>query len=212
MRGSRLPKLEAAAYQPSSCLTFGAPPLRQARGLLLTEHLCRVAIPLDNGTEFHDYESVEKQFEGCLRRHAVPIVGARRQRDHQRAELILQQIPAERQMPARLGSVWPGRRQAPDRGDDQAWHQARLGGAPSRWPRKELQAAPDQGQASQRQCHRDLDTGLRGGADVGGAASGLVAGVIAPLMMGSTLAPALTSAGFLAIGLVAGHWVKRRVG
>lgn len=49
-------------------------------------------------------------------------------------------------------------------------------------------------------------------AFVGGAANGLVAGAIAPLVMGSTLALALTSAGFLAIGLVAWHWVKRRLG
>ena len=49
-------------------------------------------------------------------------------------------------------------------------------------------------------------------AFVGGAANGLVAGVIVPLVMGSTLALALTSAGFLAIGLVAWQWVKRRLG
>ena len=49
-------------------------------------------------------------------------------------------------------------------------------------------------------------------AFVGGAANGLVAGVIAPLVMDSTLALALTSAGFLAVGLVAWQWVRRRVG
>ncbi|MBC7938694.1 MAG: multidrug effflux MFS transporter [Chitinophagaceae bacterium] len=49
-------------------------------------------------------------------------------------------------------------------------------------------------------------------AFVGGAANGLVAGVIAPLVMDSTLALALTSAGFLAIGLLAWQWVRRRVG
>ena len=49
-------------------------------------------------------------------------------------------------------------------------------------------------------------------AFVGGAANGLVAGVIAPLVMDSTLALALTSAGFLVIGLVAWQWVKRRLG
>ena len=49
-------------------------------------------------------------------------------------------------------------------------------------------------------------------AVVGSVANGLVAGVIAPLVMGSTLALALTSAAFLAIGLAAWQWVKRRVG
>jgi DHA1 family bicyclomycin/chloramphenicol resistance-like MFS transporter len=48
-------------------------------------------------------------------------------------------------------------------------------------------------------------------AFVGSVANGLVAGVIAPLVMHSTLALALTSAGFLAIGFVAWQWVKRRV-
>ena len=48
-------------------------------------------------------------------------------------------------------------------------------------------------------------------AFVGGVANGLVAGVLAPLVMHSTLALALTSAGFLTIGLVAWQWVKRRV-
>jgi DHA1 family bicyclomycin/chloramphenicol resistance-like MFS transporter len=48
-------------------------------------------------------------------------------------------------------------------------------------------------------------------AFVGGVANGLVAGVLAPLVMHSTLALALTSAGFLSIGLVAWQWVKRRV-
>jgi DHA1 family bicyclomycin/chloramphenicol resistance-like MFS transporter len=35
--------------------------------------------------------------------------------------------------------------------------------------------------------------------------------VLAPLVMHSTLALALTSAGFLTVGLVAWQWVKRRV-
>ena len=46
---------------------------------------------------------------------------------------------------------------------------------------------------------------------VGSVANGLVAGVIAPLVMHSTMALALTSAAFLAIGLVAWQWVKHRV-
>lgn len=48
-------------------------------------------------------------------------------------------------------------------------------------------------------------------AFVGSVANGLVAGVIAPLVMHSTLALALTSAAFLGIGLVAWQWVKKRV-
>jgi DHA1 family bicyclomycin/chloramphenicol resistance-like MFS transporter len=48
-------------------------------------------------------------------------------------------------------------------------------------------------------------------AFVGSAANGLVAGVIAPLVMHSTLALALTSAAFLGIGLVSWQWVRRRV-
>ena len=48
-------------------------------------------------------------------------------------------------------------------------------------------------------------------ACVGSAANGLVAGVIAPLVMHSTLGLALTSAAFLSIGFVAWQWVKRRV-
>jgi DHA1 family bicyclomycin/chloramphenicol resistance-like MFS transporter len=48
-------------------------------------------------------------------------------------------------------------------------------------------------------------------AFVGGVANGLVAGVLAPLVMHSTLALALTSAAFLTVGLVAWQWVKRRV-
>jgi DHA1 family bicyclomycin/chloramphenicol resistance-like MFS transporter len=48
-------------------------------------------------------------------------------------------------------------------------------------------------------------------AFVGSVANGLVAGVVAPLVMHSTLALALTSAGFLCIGLVAWQWVKKRV-
>ncbi len=48
-------------------------------------------------------------------------------------------------------------------------------------------------------------------AFVGAVANGLVAGVISPLVMHSTLLLALTSAGFLAIGLLAWQWVKKRV-
>lgn len=48
-------------------------------------------------------------------------------------------------------------------------------------------------------------------ACIGSVANGLVAGVIAPLVMHSTLALAITSALFLGIGLVAWQWVKRRV-
>ncbi len=47
-------------------------------------------------------------------------------------------------------------------------------------------------------------------ACVGGVANGLVAGVIAPLVMHSTLALSLTSAGFLGVGFTAWQWVKRR--
>ncbi|MES2958111.1 MAG: multidrug effflux MFS transporter [Pseudomonadota bacterium] len=46
---------------------------------------------------------------------------------------------------------------------------------------------------------------------VGSVANGLVAGVIAPLVMHSTLGLALTSAAFLSIGFVAWQWVKRRL-
>jgi len=49
-------------------------------------------------------------------------------------------------------------------------------------------------------------------AFVGSVANGLVAGVIAPLVMHSTLALALTSAAFLAVGFTSWQWVKRRVG
>ncbi len=48
-------------------------------------------------------------------------------------------------------------------------------------------------------------------AFVGSVANGLVAGVISPLVMHSTLLLALTSAGFLLIGLLAWQWVKKRV-
>jgi MFS transporter, DHA1 family, multidrug resistance protein len=48
-------------------------------------------------------------------------------------------------------------------------------------------------------------------AFVGSVANGLVAGVVSPLVMHSTLALALASAAFLCIGLVAWHWVKKRV-
>ncbi len=49
-------------------------------------------------------------------------------------------------------------------------------------------------------------------ATVGSVANGLVAGVISPLVMHSTLGLALTSAAFLSIGFIAWQWVKRRVG
>ena len=48
-------------------------------------------------------------------------------------------------------------------------------------------------------------------ACVGSVANGLVAGVVAPLVMHSNVALALTSAGFLGIGFVAWQWVKRRI-
>ncbi len=48
-------------------------------------------------------------------------------------------------------------------------------------------------------------------AFVGSVANGLVAGVIAPLVMHSTLLLALASAGFLCVGLVAWQWVRKRV-
>ena len=48
-------------------------------------------------------------------------------------------------------------------------------------------------------------------AFVGSVFNGLVAGVISPLVMHSPLLLALTSAGFLVIGLVSWHWVKNRV-
>ena len=47
-------------------------------------------------------------------------------------------------------------------------------------------------------------------AFVAGVANGLVAGVIAPLVMHSTLALALASAAFLGVGFVAWQWVKGR--
>jgi MFS transporter, DHA1 family, multidrug resistance protein len=49
-------------------------------------------------------------------------------------------------------------------------------------------------------------------ACVGSVANGLVAGVIAPLVMHSTLGLALTSAAFLSIGFFAWQWVKGRIG
>jgi MFS transporter, DHA1 family, multidrug resistance protein len=48
-------------------------------------------------------------------------------------------------------------------------------------------------------------------AFVGSSANGLVAGLVVPLVMHSTLALALTSLAFLAIGLIAWQWVQRRV-
>ena len=47
-------------------------------------------------------------------------------------------------------------------------------------------------------------------AVIGSTANGLVAGVVAPLVMHSTLALALTSIGMLGIGLVAWVWLHRR--
>ncbi|CAN5358121.1 multidrug effflux MFS transporter [soil metagenome] len=48
-------------------------------------------------------------------------------------------------------------------------------------------------------------------AFIGGAANGLVAGVIAPLVMHSTTALAVTSALMMSIGVVAWIWIKPRV-
>lgn len=48
-------------------------------------------------------------------------------------------------------------------------------------------------------------------AFVGSSANGLVAGMVAPLVMHSTLALALTSLAFLGIGLLAWQWVRQRV-
>ena len=48
-------------------------------------------------------------------------------------------------------------------------------------------------------------------ACVASVANGLVAGVLAPLVMHSTLALAVTAAGFLSVGFVAWQWVKRRL-
>ncbi|MBQ0931846.1 multidrug effflux MFS transporter [Ideonella sp. 4Y16] len=48
-------------------------------------------------------------------------------------------------------------------------------------------------------------------ACLGSVANAFVAGVIAPLVMHSALALALTSLGLMGIGLLAWHWVRRRV-
>jgi DHA1 family bicyclomycin/chloramphenicol resistance-like MFS transporter len=48
-------------------------------------------------------------------------------------------------------------------------------------------------------------------AFIGSMANGLVAGVIAPLVMHSAAALALTSLGMLCVGLFAWIWVKPRV-
>ncbi len=48
-------------------------------------------------------------------------------------------------------------------------------------------------------------------AFVGGVTNGIVAGVFAPLVMHSTVGLALTSMGFLGLGLVSWWWVKDRV-
>lgn len=49
-------------------------------------------------------------------------------------------------------------------------------------------------------------------ACIGSAANGLVAGLLVPMVMHSTLSLALTSAGLMSVGLVAWLWVKREVG
>ncbi|MCK6434239.1 MAG: Bcr/CflA family drug resistance efflux transporter, partial [Aquabacterium sp.] len=46
-------------------------------------------------------------------------------------------------------------------------------------------------------------------ACVGSAANGVVAGVVAPLVMHSTVALALASLGLMSVGLVAWYWVRR---
>jgi MFS transporter, DHA1 family, multidrug resistance protein len=48
-------------------------------------------------------------------------------------------------------------------------------------------------------------------ACIGSAANGLVAGLIVPLVMHSTLALALASAGMMMVGLVAWYGVRRSV-
>ena len=48
-------------------------------------------------------------------------------------------------------------------------------------------------------------------AFVGSAANGLVAGLVAPLVMHSALALAATSLGMLSIGVVSWLWVKPRI-
>jgi DHA1 family bicyclomycin/chloramphenicol resistance-like MFS transporter len=47
-------------------------------------------------------------------------------------------------------------------------------------------------------------------AVIAATANGIVAGVVAPLVMHSTMALALTSIGMLSIGLVAWLWLHRR--
>ncbi|MFX8235058.1 hypothetical protein ABTL20_20670, partial [Acinetobacter baumannii] len=49
-------------------------------------------------------------------------------------------------------------------------------------------------------------------ASIGAAANGLVAGVLVPLVMHSTLALAITSAGLMLVGLVAWYGVRRSIG
>ena len=48
-------------------------------------------------------------------------------------------------------------------------------------------------------------------AFIGSMANGLVAGVIAPLVMHSTTLLAVTSLGMMSVGIVAWIWVKPRV-
>ena len=47
-------------------------------------------------------------------------------------------------------------------------------------------------------------------AVIGSAANALVAGLVAPLVMQSARAMALTSFGFMLVGLVAWLWLRRR--
>ena len=47
-------------------------------------------------------------------------------------------------------------------------------------------------------------------ACIGSTANGIVAGVVVPLVMHSTLALALTSMGMLGIGLLAWLWLHKR--
>ena len=65
------------------------------------------------------------------------------------------------------------------------------------------------------QCAERLDSiptvNARVQAFVGSAANGLVAGVVAPLVMHSALALAATSLGMLSIGVVSWLWVKPHI-
>jgi MFS transporter, DHA1 family, multidrug resistance protein len=48
-------------------------------------------------------------------------------------------------------------------------------------------------------------------AFIGGSANGLVAGIVVPLVMHSTVLLAATSLGMMSVGLIAWLWVKPRV-